>query len=123
MIKMVRLISGENICGRVTSETKTHTRISDPLKLETHIEGGYRGTVLTYWVPLGPDPVDIPINNGHIVVCVEVHEELENHYTETIEKIKSLKSGEALELDSDEDEEYNALMESLMMRSKGGGLH
>lgn len=116
MIRMLRLVSGENICGDVLQETKTHTNISDPLKLETQITNGYRGTILSYWIPLGTEPVIVPVKNEHIIVNAEVHEELETHYLESMEKIKNINS----ELDSDEDSEYDDMIQSMIQQSKGG---
>ena len=116
---MLRLVSGENICGEVLGETKTHTSISDPLKLETQITEGYRGTALTYWIPLGTEPVVVPVRNDHVIVNAEVHEELENHYLDSMEKIKKLNDPIEFGVDSPEDDEYDDVIQSFIEKSRG----
>jgi predicted RNase H-like nuclease (RuvC/YqgF family) len=88
LTKLIKLVNGDSICAGIVSETKAHILIDDPLKLETITMGEHKATMLSFWIPLGEMPVQVPILREHIVVMADVTEEVDSHYSQTLKRIK-----------------------------------
>ena len=116
MTRILKLINGETIVGSWSGETKTHYLVSDPLKVETHSTSSGRYSILTFWIPLADEPLQIPLLKGHVVVQSEVTADVHENYTNTVYKMKHPKVEEELPEDEEDLEQLLEYYKDMMMK-------
>jgi len=79
-VKIVRLISGEEIIGNF-SQTKTTITLKDPCVLVPTQEGKL---MFVRWIPYGQIKDGVDINERNIVFIVEAVPELEEHFKNVV---------------------------------------
>jgi len=79
-VKIVRLISGEEIIANF-SQTKTTITLKDPCVLVPTQEGKL---MFVRWVPYGQIKDGVEINERNIVFMVDAATELEEHYKNVV---------------------------------------
>ena len=115
MIRIVKLINGEEIIGDVEEDTSEFFNIHDPMLIETtQSQQGYRGTGLSNMLSLSTDDF-ITIDRKNVLTSFTVKDIIKEYYARVRQTLKSdstyLESSikQAIKaLDSDEDSEAYA---------------
>lgn len=79
-VKIVRLMSGEEIIANVT-ETKTTVTLKDPSVLIPSPEGKL---LLAKWLPYANIEDGVELGKTHVVFMIDAQKELEEHFTNII---------------------------------------
>lgn len=88
MTRLLKLVNGDTIVARWAGETKTHLLIDDPLKVETVTSSQGRYSLMTFWIPLGDNTIQIPLHRDHVIVYSEVTSDVHQNYINTLDRIK-----------------------------------
>ena len=117
MTRILKLINGETIVGSWAGETRTHYLVNDPLKVETHSTSSGRYSILTFWIPLADEPIQIPLLKEHVVVQSDVTADVHENYTSTVYKMKHPKVEEEEFPENEEDlEQLLEYYKDMMMK-------
>lgn len=115
MIRIVKLISGEEIIGDVEEDTSEFFNVHDPMLLETTMsQSGYRGTGLSNLLSLSTDTF-ITIERKNVLTTYAVKDIIKEYYVRVRQTLKTdatyLESSirQAIkDLDTDQDSESYA---------------
>jgi len=113
-------VNGDTIIARWAGETKTHLLVDDPLKIETVTSAQGRYSLMTFWIPLGDEAIQIPLHRDHVIVYSEVTSDVQQNYVNTLDRIK--KPQEEVE-DIPDEEEIEDMMEYYKHMLSKGTIH
>lgn len=109
MIKIIRLINGEDIIGDIT-ENKKETIINNPLFL--YYEREEESLYMTPWLPLELVEENVAtIPNEHIMTTVKPKQNVIDYYDEILKRydegIETILTGDSIDDENDEDDDIN----------------
>lgn len=121
-VKILRLVTGEDIICNYYKISSDSYIVSDPMVLMINFKGKNPNVIMEHWLPVEVIKKNqVLINPRDIITIIEPNESISEYYSNLVIKVhKSLEMKKNLE--SIDEEDYEEIMEALK-QSRGNILH
>jgi hypothetical protein len=123
-IKIVRLISGEDIVGTLTDTLDGNYDVAEPMAVDVEFRGKESGLIMRHWLPVQiVKKNEISLSRKDVLCILEPSDEFCEYYANTVEKIRELLQARDLIDDMEEDEMDDIMIDFENLQQNGDTLH
>lgn len=85
---LIKLTNGETVIANVAPSSKDEVILVDPMKVETISRHGRYYSALVFWIPLGEEPLRIPVKKEHVIAITDVTYEMSKEYVHFLTSLR-----------------------------------